>query len=225
LNSAHDLGGMHGFGAVCVADDEAFGARWESSLMAASIVAAFQGLLGTGDAGRHAIERMGNVEYIKAGYFDRVLAAVSTLLIENGVISEAELAERLEAVRHDPARFALSPASAPDELSGLVTRVMREGGSSERSVDQAPMFAVGDAVETMRRSPRGHTRLPRYARGRRGVVIRHHGAHVLPDTNAHGLGERPEHLYGVRFEASELWGDAADGRGCVCLDLWESYLE
>jgi nitrile hydratase subunit beta len=56
------------------------------------------------------------------------------------------------------------------------------------------------------------------------VVIRHHGAHVLPDANAHGLGECPEHLYGVRFEASELWSDSADGRGCVCLDLWESYL-
>jgi nitrile hydratase subunit beta len=74
---------MHGFGAVRCADDEAFKAPWERNLMGATIVAAVQGLLGTGDAGRHAVERMGNVEYIKAGYFDRMLAAVSTLLIEN----------------------------------------------------------------------------------------------------------------------------------------------
>ena len=58
--------------------------------------------------------------------------------------------------------------------------------------------------------PVGHTRLPRYARGRAGVVERVHGAHVLPDANAHGAGEQPQWLYTVRFAARELWGD--DGR-------------
>ena len=77
---------------------------------------------------------------------------------------------------------------------------------------------------TTRRSPEGHTRLPRYARGSRGRIVLYHGAHVFPDTSAHDLGECPEHLYTVRFEASELWGDTAEGRGTVNLDLWESYL-
>jgi hypothetical protein len=80
-------------------------------------------------------------------------------------------------------------------------------------------------VRTRNIHPRGHTRLPRYARGKLGQIERCHGAHVFPDTNAHGLGEQPQPLYTVRFAARELWGDAAEGRQSVSLDLWESYLE
>ena len=58
--------------------------------------------------------------------------------------------------------------------------------------------------------PRGHTRLPRYARGKRGVIHRCHGIHVFPDTHAHGQGEQPQPLYSVRFDARELWGEAAE---------------
>ena len=71
----------------------------------------------------------------------------------------------------------------------------------------------------------GHTRLPRYARGKRGVIAHLHGAHTFPDTNAHGLGEQPQPLYNVRFEARELWGDSAEPRETVSLDLWDSYLD
>jgi nitrile hydratase len=71
--------------------------------------------------------------------------------------------------------------------------------------------------------PLGHTRLPRYVRGRLGTIARRHGAHVFPDANAHGLGERPQHLYQVRFEAQELWGGS--NNSAVYIDLWESYLE
>jgi hypothetical protein len=71
-------------------------------------------------------------------------------------------------------------------------------------------------------NPPGHTRLPRYARGKTGTVVATHGAHVFPDTNAHGLGESPQPLCTVRFEARELWGVDGDP---VHLDLWESYLQ
>ena len=70
----------------------------------------------------------------------------------------------------------------------------------------------------------GHTRLPRYARGKRGTVAAHRGGHVFPDANAHGLGEQPQHVYSVRFDAGELWGGVAEPDQHVCLDLWESYL-
>src|SRR5262249_54887585 len=89
--------------------------------------------------------------------------------------------------------------------------------------DQA-RFAVGDHVLTRNLNPHGHTRLPRYARGKRGVIVTHHGAHVFPDSNAHGLGENPQHLYTVRISARELWDDAAEPNECVLIDLWESYL-
>jgi nitrile hydratase len=80
-------------------------------------------------------------------------------------------------------------------------------------------------VVTRNVHPTGHTRLPRYARGKRGRIEREHGVHPFPDTNAQGLGPRPQTVYGVRFEAAELWGGSADGRGAVHLDLWEGYLE
>jgi nitrile hydratase beta subunit len=221
VNSAHDVGGMHGFGAVHFEENEpVFHADWEGVTFAMTALAGAQGLTGPDDAVRHAIERMGNLDYFAASYYERWLAAMSTLLVENGVLAPEELAARVEAVRRDPTAFAPPPADGSDELTAPASL----GGSSLRQINRELRFAVGDEVVTTRRSPAGHTRLPRYARGRRGLVVRHHGGHVFPDTNAHGLGECPEHLYSVRFEASELWGDAADGRGCVHLDLWESYL-
>jgi nitrile hydratase len=88
-----------------------------------------------------------------------------------------------------------------------------------------PRFKAGDAVRARDLNPHGHTRLPRYAKGRAGEVVRLHGAHVLPDSNAHFRGEAPEPLYTVRFSARELWGEAANPRDNVCLEMWERYLE
>ena len=88
-----------------------------------------------------------------------------------------------------------------------------------------PAFSVGDAVRARNLNPPGHTRLPRYARGRRGVIERCHGTHVFPDTNAHGDGENPQPLYNVRFAATELWGPEASAHDGIYLDLWEDYLE
>ena len=86
-------------------------------------------------------------------------------------------------------------------------------------------FEVGQQVRARNMNPVGHTRLPRYARGKRGVVVRHHGIFVFPDTNAHFLGEQPQHLYSVRFTARELWGEDASARDSVDIDVWDSYLD
>jgi nitrile hydratase len=74
-------------------------------------------------------------------------------------------------------------------------------------------------------NPTGHTRLPRYVRGKIGAIDRVHGVFVFPDTNAHFRGESPQHLYSVRFEARELWGAQATAPGAVYVDLWEDYLD
>lgn len=84
---------------------------------------------------------------------------------------------------------------------------------------------MGDAVVTRNIHPVGHTRLPRYARGKPGTIHRAHGAQTFPDTNAHGLGEQPQPLYNVRFAGRELWGDAAEPGLVIYLDLWDSYLD
>lgn len=94
-----------------------------------------------------------------------------------------------------------------------------------RPTDRPQRFVPGDRITVRMINPTGHTRLPRYARGRTGVVQRHHGTFVFPDTIAHGNGDTPQHLYNVRFEASELWGEAASSKIGVYLDLWDDYIE
>ena len=102
---------------------------------------------------------------------------------------------------------------------------MRAGSPYDRPVDAPARFAVGDAVRTRVLHPRGHTRLPRYARGKLGEVADVHGAHVFPDANSAGDGEQPQWLYTVRFAGRELWGDAAEDGLTVAIEAWESYLD
>ena len=76
--------------------------------------------------------------------------------------------------------------------------------------------------------PRGHTRQPRYVRGRQGTVVEDYGVYALQDTDEDGrrpADRRPQHVYSVRFEARELWGERGGAREAVYADLWEDYLE
>lgn len=85
-------------------------------------------------------------------------------------------------------------------------------------------FQPGDKVRTRNLNPKGHTRLPRYARGKHGVVRTVNGPFLLPDKNAHGEREW-QPCYAVEFTARELWGPDANPKDRSCVDLWEAYLE
>lgn len=106
-----------------------------------------------------------------------------------------------------------------------VEKVLRAGDKARVHGDLPGRFKPGDHVAARNIHPVGHTRLPRYARGRRGVVDRDHGVFVFPDTHAMGLGPKPQHLYSVRFSARELWGPPASERDTVFLDLWDDHLD
>jgi nitrile hydratase len=112
-------------------------------------------------------------------------------------------------------------AMRPDQ----VWEAQKTRGIFTRAVETPPLFAIGQRVRARDINPTGHTRLPRYVRGRVGIVRLHHGGHVLPDTNAHGEGEAAQHLYTVAFSMRELWGPDASPHDEICADLWESYLE
>ena len=212
MNGIHDMGGMHGFGAIPVeADEPVFHARWE-----ARVFGLIQGFPGRNiDAGRHAIERLDPVAYLANGYYGRWLAAFERGLAGAGVLAPGELEARMRA----GAPPAPAAAAGPREPFRSVRP------DYARAVDRAPAFAAGQRVRTRNHQPAGHTRLPGYARCRRGQVERLHGAMVYPDDHAHGRGESPQHLYGVRFEARELWGADAEPGVSVCIDLFEPYLE
>jgi nitrile hydratase len=100
-----------------------------------------------------------------------------------------------------------------------------ERGSAARAIDRAPLFQVGDRVRVRDLHTNGHTRMPAYVRGRRGVVALQQGGWVYPDTNAHGQGEQPVYAYAVRFDGRELWGGTAEAGTVVHVDLFEPYLQ
>ena len=67
--------------------------------------------------------------------------------------------------------------------------------------------------------------MPRYTRGKVGVVERDRGVFALPDTDVYFGDPKPQHVYLVRFAARELWGADASARDAVHIDLWQDYLE
>jgi nitrile hydratase beta subunit len=216
MNGVHDLGGMHGFGPIEREEHEPlFHADWEGRVCALEELLCEEGLYFTLDAFRYGIERMPPVDYLRSSYYERWLASFEYNLNHEGLLTSDELDTRIDLLRrqpdyvpHQPAAALSPPPVQPAESPPTVSR-----------------FAVGDAVRTRNVHPAGHTRLPRYARGKRGVIQRLHGAQTFPDTNAHGLGEQPQPLYTVQFTARELWGESAEPNLTVTLDLWESYLE
>ena len=216
MNNIHDMGGMHGFGPIPIEEDEpVFHSQWEARAMAVTVAMAAWGKWNI-DNSRHARERLAPLEYLRFSYYERWIAALADQMVEAGLVSVEELDSGKPA--------AGSQKANPPLTADKVARTLGRGGPTLRETDAPPRFAVGDAVVTTTDSPAGHTRLPRYARGRRGEVVLHHGAHVFPDSNAHFRGEAPQHLYTVRFAARELWGPEAAPRDSVHLDLWESYL-
>lgn len=110
--------------------------------------------------------------------------------------------------------------------AAAVDATLRGGDSARIDADVPPRFAVGQAVRVRNLNPLGHTRAPRYIRGRTGVIDRDHGVFAFPDTNAASGDKTPQHVYSVRFDAAEVWGEgAAPGRGAIYIDLWDDYLD
>jgi nitrile hydratase len=106
-----------------------------------------------------------------------------------------------------------------------VPALIARGNPVKRDVAVAARFQVGQRVRGRNINPVTHTRLPRYARGKLGTIERDHGVFLLADSNAHFQGEKPQHLYSVRFTARELWGEQAAPRDAVYVNLWDDHLE
>jgi len=217
VNGAADLGGMMGFGPVIgEPENEYFHADWERRALALTLAVGAAGRWSI-DAGRHARESLPPGEYLTSTYYAIWIKALERLLVDAGLVGADELAVHRSLRPGVPVARVFSAADVPGVLAA--------GSSYLRPAGDPAQFAIGDRVRTRNMHPTGHTRLPRYARGKAGVVERVHGAHVFPDTNAHGGGEHPRWLYSVRFDARELWGDDGDAGLTVTIDAWESYLE
>jgi nitrile hydratase subunit beta len=206
MDGIHDLGGMQGFGRVEHSPAEpAFHEPWQA--VARALVLTVEGVLGvSGGEFRHAIERMEPGHYLTSDYYEHWLTAAATLAVEHGLVTRAELEARAGG---------LYPLSGPV----AATEIADPGPGSDR-----PRFAAGDQVRVREWHSPGHTRCPRYVRGKTGTVVRVDGVHSVPDIEAHGTARRYEPTYSVRFDAAELWRDGQRGVS-VHVDLWDSYLE
>ena len=217
MNGIHDMGGMHGLGPIQEERNEpVFHHPWERRVFA------LRRAMGAWrrwniDVSRHEVELVPAADYLRMSYYERQFSAFVVLLEKRGFITPAEL-ESGTPVAGVPVAV---PALSPDKAAELIAK----GVPTSRDVPAAPRFRPGQRVRARNINPPGHTREPRYVRGKLGIIDRDHGVFVFPDTNAHFLGEKPQHVYSVRFAARELWGADAAPQDGVYVDLWDDHLE
>lgn len=216
MDGTHDLGGREGFGPIDVDEpEEQFHAPWEGrvrGLVNAMSPAPDWNL----DWFRHVRELIEPADYLTRPYFDQWVQTYCAMLVNSGLASVEEVASGRSSARVE----GLARPMSANDVAGARLGARRY----DDEIPESPAYAVDEPVRARRRGVSGHTRLPAYVRGRAGRVTNHHGAHVLPDANAHGE-KRYEHLYTVAFDAAELWPEAQGRRECVYVNLWESYLE
>jgi len=217
MNGVHDLGGVHGLGPIAPEENEpVFHEQWEARVYA--LVRAMGAWRKWNiDASRFQREQIPAAEYLRMSYYEKWLAGLNELMVAKGLVTPEELASG----KPTPGTPKNTPPLTADKVPVLVSK----GAPYDRPTNAVARFGPGQAVRTRNMNPLGHTRLPRYARGRAGSIDRVHGVFVFPDTNALYQGENPQHLYSVKFSARELWGEAAAPQDHVYIDLWESYLE
>ena len=217
MNGIHDMGGMHGMGAIHAEHNEpVFHEPWEGRAFGLLFAMGAFGKWSL-DALRHQIELIPPADYLRMRYYEKWVAAYTELMIKAALVSRAEVESGIPAQGSPRRKPALTAAEVPAMIAS--------GAPASRNVPAAPHFQVGQRVRARNMHPAGHTRLPRYVRAKLGTIERDHGVFVFPDANAHGLGEKPQHVYSVRFTARELWGEQAAARDSVYLDMWDDYLE
>ncbi len=216
MNTAHDLGGTQGFGPIPDTEHQAlFHAEWEKRVLSLTLAMGACGLWNI-DQSRAARENMPPPLYLNSSYFEIWYAGLCRLMLQRGLVSEAELQT---GESHQEAK-RLAHILKFDQ----VATALAKGSPTNRDSTAVPRFKVGDRVQTLVMNPNSHTRLPRYARGRPGIIHQWHGAHVYPDQSAQfeAAPNAIQHLYTVEFNAVDLWGLDTTA-SAVFVDCWEPY--
>lgn len=217
MNGVHDMGGLECFGPVNPDPNEPlFHADWEKQVLALTLAMGATGEWNL-DQGRFERESLPPSDYLSIGYYRIWLTALENLLVKNGLVTREELQL---GRKQQPAKVVKAVLQAEN-----VSTVLRKGSPVDRTVTTPSKFNVGDAVQVENQHKLTHTRLPAYIRGVTGVVHKCHGAHIFPDSHAHGMGEEPHWLYNIKFNSDDLWGTARKQSRWVHVDCWEPYLK
>ena len=213
-NTVHDMGGMHGFGRVEPESNEpVFHAEWEGRVLAMQRAMGAPGLW-TIDGGRASLEMLPPAEYLRSSYYRRWFLGLERRVVAFDLVGEDEIAAA-KSLR--PGRRLNRKLTVDDAKANRYVRYDRPALAGAK-------FKPGDRVKTKNINPETHTRLPRYARDKHGVVEAVRGCHVFPDSAAIGAGDNPQWLYTVVFTARELWGEEADPKVTLSIDAFEPYL-
>jgi nitrile hydratase len=216
MNGAADMGGMHGFGPVVPEPNEpVFHADWEKKAFALNMAIGVANVWNL-DAFRFERESLPPPQYLNLSYYGLWVVTLENMMLKYDVATPQEI----EAGRAQDKRTAARTIGAAD-----IANMVRCGSPYDRAAAAPALFKVGDRVRAKNIHPKTHTRLPRYARGHVGEVLRIVGCHVFPDSHASGKGEDPHWLYTVRFDGRELWGTDTDPNVRVAIEAWEPYLE
>ena len=222
MSRVHDMGGRFGDSVIMpeAEDDLVFYEEWHGRALAITLAAGALGKWNI-DISRHARECLSPVDYASMSYYEKWMAGLAGLLVDTNILSREEL-EQGRAI-------GSSNLTAKRMDANKVAGVLASGGPADRPSDVPVFYNVGEMVQTRkingnRHVNGGHTRLPSYAVGAVGRIVMIHGAHILPDSSAHNLGDAAEPLYAVAFSASELWANPEHPKDEVVLDLWQSYL-
>ena len=217
MNGVHDMGGMHGMGPIEREHNEpVFHAWWEGRVYAMSRAMRAWGRWNL-DADRYAIESIPAADYLRMSYYERWFVRLVELIVKHGFATREEIAAGKPVAGTVKTKPALTAA--------MSDRFLNRGIASSKEPGVPARFTVGQEVRARNINPITHTRVPRYVRGRSGQILQDFGVYNFPDTDAHGLGPKRQHLYSVRFTAQELWGAGAPPNDSVYVALWDDYLE
>jgi nitrile hydratase subunit beta len=217
MNGVHDMGGMEGFGPIQYEKNEpVFHTRWEGHTFALNRAMRAWGKWNI-DTGRYQIELIPAADYLGMSYYERWFTRLVELLVKHGFVTREEIARGEATTGFIKAKPALT--------AEMASRPPSRDIASSHDPTVVARFKVDQRVRARNIHPTGHTRLPRYARGKVGEIVRDHGVFDFPDTNAHFLGENRQHVYSVRFASRELWGERASPCDSVYIDMWDDYLE
>lgn len=224
MNGIHDMGGLHGFGAVDHdPDDPVFHSTWESRVFCMTQVIDTTGIWNL-DEHRHEIELMSTVDYLAGGYYGRWLFAMESLMHKKNILRHEEVEQRIAEKARDVR------LTTPPDLENRNWPLSEEDkirwGAWRHEVEITPKYKEGEQVRVRNIHPPGHTRVTSYTRGKVGVIFRvNDQAWVLPDTRAHHQGENLQAVYTIRLSAQELWGPQAEANNFLYIDLSEDHIE
>lgn len=223
MNGVHDMGGMHGFGHIDIENDEpVFHEEWEGRIYGmVTSIREEQDVYGPYGS-RHYIENIPPARYLAASYYERWMFALEAALLNKGLLTTGELDAKTREFS-DGTSVEVKRRNDP-ALAERVRQRIYAPQPLERQASSFPLFAVGDAVAVRNINPVGHTRLPRYVRGKRGIIARVYGAQGFQDEPTIA-DSSPQHVYSVMFEANELWGANAEPNQRLFIDMWECWME